>query len=90
MKVNPITREVFTDSGTFIKKLHCPYRINWALIDRLDDKQRLCSVCDRPVLDTATIQDEELLAKVQEDPSTCLTIDLNQSNVIVISNGISI
>ena len=29
MKINPSTKEIFTDTGAFVKRLHCPIHVKW-------------------------------------------------------------
>ena len=29
MKINPSNKELYTDSGTFLKRLHCPISVMW-------------------------------------------------------------
>jgi len=83
MIFNPIRKELFTDSGEFIKKLHCPYRERWDSMTPLDSTSRLCSRCDHAVVDTSTVPDDVLLDMLHQNPNTCLKVDLNQHNLIV-------
>ncbi len=88
MKFNPTTKQVFTNSGELIKQLDCPFRMDWLGMEKASDYHRSCTVCGRSVLDTEKLSDAELLARVQEDPQTCLKIGLNQENVILVSDGL--
>jgi hypothetical protein len=88
MKFNPTTKQVFTNSGELIKKLDCPFRMDWEGMEKASDHHRSCTVCGRAVLDTEKFSDAELLARVKEDPQTCLKIGLNQENVILVSDGL--
>lgn len=89
MKFNPITKEVYTDKGEFIKKLSCPFRMNWNDLEKGHNSvSRKCSNCDHSIVDTEVLSDNELLKMVKQDPETCLKIDLNQNNIKIISNGI--
>lgn len=89
MKFNPITKTVYTDRGKFIKKLECPFRIDWDSLQSSsgNNKLRTCSQCDHKILDTAFYSDSELFDLLQKFPETCLKINLNQNNVKIISNG---
>ena len=89
MKFDPITKEVFTDNGEFIKKLDCPYKMNWDDLEEVNNPiLRNCSICDQSIIDTENISDDELLKMVRHKPDTCIKIDLNQHNIKLISNGI--
>lgn len=84
MKFNPITRNLFTNDDQFVKKLHCPYGVRWDGLARSNaTPNRACSVCQHPILDTATMSDADLLSKLRSEPDTCLKVDLDQSNLIV-------
>jgi hypothetical protein len=88
MKFNPISREVFTDQGEFLKKLDCPFKMDWEAMAISGEAHRKCPVCNHLVVDTEKFNDTELLAFVKEDPKACLKINLNQHNVILITDGL--
>ena len=88
MKFNPISREVFTDQGKFLKKLDCPYQMNWESMAKTAENQRICKVCERSVLDTEKLTDSKLSAILAEDPTTCLKINLDQHNLTLVSDGL--
>lgn len=84
MIFNPITQTLFTNDGQFVKKLHCPYGVRWdGLVEAHGSPHRSCSVCQHPILDTATMSDGELLSKLRSAPDTCLKVELDQSNLTV-------
>lgn len=90
MKFNPITKELFTDSGQFIKRLFCPYKVYWEnlLLNKENPATRFCSHCNHQIIDTAMISDTELLEVLRKDSETCLKVDLNQNNLKIILNVI--
>src|ERR1700760_2617834 len=86
VQFNPNTKKLYTDSGELIKRLHCPLRMRWEQLRRNPiHPHRGCSACERAVLDTADMTDAELLARVQEDPSICLSVSARQANVTIIA-----
>ena len=90
MKFNPTTKEIFTDNGQLIKRLDCPYKMNW---DKLlptngNANTRLCSTCNHQIIDTSALSDTKLFELVQQNPDTCLKVDLYQNNLKIISNAI--
>ena len=87
MKFNPLTKEVYTDQGEFVKTLNCPYQIVWDNLEPANSSSRKCTSCDHLVLDTEALTDDELLKIVRQNPATCLKIDFDQQNVKIISNG---
>lgn len=85
MKLNPITKRLYTDEGEPIKQLHCPYPMSWATLEStVDPSVRRCTVCERGIKDTDGLSDEAVLAIVQDDPSACLKVALGQDNIRVV------
>ncbi len=89
MNFNPITKELFTDKGELIKKLFCPFRMNWNLMEpnSKNMKSRMCSNCDNSILDTSMYNEDELCKLLNQNPDTCLKIDFLQTNIKIITNG---
>jgi hypothetical protein len=84
MKYNPITQELYTDAGIFLKQLHCPLVKTWEQLDPTSNAQaKSCSTCNKPVYDTSLLMDSDLQAMLQSAPETCLKVDLEQSNLII-------
>jgi hypothetical protein len=82
MKFNPYTNRLFTDGGRLIKRLHCPFRLDWSKLGPTDDPAaRRCDICQHAVTDTAQRTEEELLALMAENPQACLKVDLYQDNL---------
>ena len=88
MRFDPITKEVYTNNGEFIKKMDCPYKINWDDLEATNSTSRKCSTCDHLIIDTQYLSDDELLKMVTQNPNTCLKIAYNQHNLRIISNGL--
>jgi hypothetical protein len=82
MKFNPVSQSLFTDEGRLIKRLHCPFKLDWSKLRPTDDPAgRSCSVCQHAVTDTAQRTEAELLALLAANPEACLKVDLNQDNL---------
>lgn len=82
MKFNPNTSELFTDSGDLIKDLHCPLQKQWAQMHRSTaNSHRRCDECSRTVLDTSFMNEDEVLAAVRANSSTCLCVSMRQANI---------
>lgn len=89
MKLNPITRRLYTDEGVLIKQLHCPYRMAWdALVPTDAAAVRRCQKCERPITDTVGMADDDVLAIVRQDPSACLRVSLEQANLRVVCHDV--
>ena len=89
MKFNPLSNELFTDKGTLIKRLSCPLGAKWKNLDPVNgvNDKRLCTACERSVLDTAFYDDDTLLVLLKKHPDTCLKVNLNQHNIKITPNG---
>ena len=88
MKFDPITKEIYTDKNEFVKRMNCPYKINWDNLEGTNSTLRKCVDCDHLIVNTEFLKDEELLIMVRDNPNTCFKIDLNQHNIKIASNGI--
>jgi hypothetical protein len=69
MKFNPITKELRTDTGEFIKKLGCQYKMTWSELEPIQEGVRNCKQCNHSVTDSALYEDQELLDIIQENPN---------------------
>lgn len=87
MKFDPLKRELYTDKGEFIKRMHCPYKVKWSDLEASGAAVRECGNCRHSVMDTEYLSDDELLSIVGRNPDTCLKVDLNQHNIKLIANG---
>jgi hypothetical protein len=88
MKFNPLTKEIYTDNDQFIKKMNCPFKINWDNLEHANSTMRKCENCNHLIVDTEFISDQDILGMVKDKPDTCLKIDLNQKNLKIITNGV--
>lgn len=88
MKFDPLTKDIYTDNGVFVKTMNCPYKMTWDNLEITNSTMRKCKNCDHLIVDTESISDEDLLKIVKQNPETCLKIDLNQHNLKIVSNGI--
>ena len=81
MKYNPATKEIFTNEGQFIKKMNCPEKAEWETMEKgYNDLKRICKICNKSVIDTEFLSDDEMLFLVKKDANTCLRI-ISYTNV---------
>ena len=75
MKYNLTTKEIFTNDGQFIKKMNCPKKADWDTMDKTDNGlKRMCTICNKSVIDTEFLSDDEVLYLAEKDPNICLRI----------------
>jgi hypothetical protein len=81
MKYNPTTKEIFTNEGQFIKKMSCPKKVEWENMEKGEnDLKRMCKICNKSVIDTEFLSDDEVLFLVEKDANSCLRI-ISSTNV---------
>ena len=84
MKINPSTKEIFTDSGEFVKRLHCPIHVKWKKIKKTEVDTIICFERNKTIHDTASLNDTDLVRLINNDPQACLRVNLNQENIKII------
>ena len=94
MQFNPFTNTLLTDDGELIKKLNCPYAVQWEDCTESKDQQeqvkqrnRICQQCQTPILDTRYYSEQELVQKSRSQQTLCLKIDVHQPNISINSQG---
>ena len=85
MKYNPITKTLFTDDNQLLKKMHCPYKMDWNNLESTSQTTRSCTTCQKPIYDAMQLSDNELLDIFKQNPDTCVKIDINS---IIITNHV--
>ena len=84
MIFDPITYELKTNEGLFIKKMKCPKNVrNEDLIRDVHSKHNKCEYCNKRIINTSGLADHELLSIVEKDPKTCLLLEFDQENILV-------
>ena len=68
MKINPSNKELYTDSGTFLKRLQCPVSVMWKNMTENGSNTRACSHCDKTIHDTELLRDAEIEHLLEKDP----------------------
>lgn len=84
MQIDPLTDNLFTDTGRFLKKLHCPLQKTWdALHPTAVPGTRHCADCKNSVHDTAAMTDQDLVDLLEANPHACLKVSFTQANCSV-------
>jgi len=80
------TKELFTDDGSFIKKLNCPYLVKWQHIAKIDGtRDKTCDICQKTIVDTKAMNDQQVVDLMSGDPEACLKVSPNQKNIKVVN-----
>jgi hypothetical protein len=84
MKYNPLTNELFTDTGKLLKKLHCPLSQQWESMTEATSNHKVCNTCSKAVYDTAFLSEANVQELITNDAHACLKVNLNQENLTII------
>ncbi len=89
MKINPITKELFTDEDELITQLYCPNNVRWdeQIVQEGNvgkDLNPLCAECDREIVDASNYRDHEVLQMIRANEKRCIKLNLESGNVKVI------
>ncbi|MFE8423756.1 hypothetical protein ABHQ57_06850 [Tenacibaculum sp. ZH5_bin.1] len=91
MKINIKTKELFTYTGVYIKKLECKYYVEKSYLTKTNNPLTIgnCDICQKEIYNTQNLTDHEVLQLVKENPDTFLYIDLTQENVSITMHRLS-
>jgi len=67
--------QVIDESGTMLKTLSCPRRISDADLENPHHPESRCTHCERDVINTDYLTEAQIIARLKEDPTTCLKIN---------------
>jgi hypothetical protein len=80
MKYNPDTKELYTNKGILIKKMQCPKVVYWEdMLPGKNDLERICSGCNKSVMDVEFLSDDEVLFLLNKRPETCIKVNTKKS-----------
>ena len=66
---------VIDASGHTLKTLSCPRRILDSDLENPHHAESRCAHCDRNVINTDYLTEAQIIARLKEDPTTCLKIN---------------
>ena len=85
MMIDVKTGNLFTDTESFLKRLHCPKHADWdSMAESGLPDVKVCRECARVVHDTSAMTDDDLVQLLERNPAACLKISLTQSNCTVL------
>ena len=85
MIFSPATRTLSSDEGVFIKHIFCEKNVKWNDLAHTDGTaNRLCTICQKQIFDTANCTDRQIIDLVRNDPSICLKISPDQGNIKIV------
>jgi len=88
MKFNPNTKQLFTNEGDLLKRLHCPHGVKWNDLHHSDAIKKYCHFCGKNIIDTQNLDDDAVIAIVIQDEGVCLKLDLNDPAIRIINHNV--
>ena len=67
--------QIIDEQGTVLKTVSCPKRILDSDLESPNASKSLCTQCDRDVINTDYLTEAQIIARLKEDPTTCLKIN---------------
>lgn len=68
-------KKIYSDKGDFLKTIGCPKKVSYSALIRNTAKNMRCCRCNKNVIDTDKIDEEELVNILTKDKDTCLVIN---------------
>lgn len=68
--------ELYSPTGKLLKTLSCPRKVQDDDLKRSANELLTCVACNRSVVDTDYMHEEELIELLEVKPDTCLRINL--------------
>ncbi len=79
MKYKVETKELFTFQGILLKKMQCPVEVKWEEMQPgKNDLEKICTQCNKMVLDIDTLSEEEVSFLLSKNPDICLKINVKK------------
>ena len=67
--------KIYSAQGVLLKTIHCSKKVTYSSLIRKTDTRMLCSTCDKNLLNTDNVSEEELIDTLTKDKDTCLVIN---------------
>jgi hypothetical protein len=89
MKFNPVSNNLYSDDGDFLKTLYCPKNLSRVeLLQSNSPNINYCKLCNETVLDTSSLSDAIVSEILKRDRDQCVLLTLEQDNISVILNDL--
>ena len=67
-------KSIFADDGTFLKTIDCPKNVSDSDLTRISDHEFHCKSCEKQVIATDFLSEQEVIQLLRDTPNTCLKI----------------
>ncbi len=72
--LNIIDKDIYTEKGELIKTIDCPKKVSIKDLRKDKDKSLYCNNCEKTILDTEYMSEDNLIKTLKKDKNTCLKI----------------
>ncbi len=69
-----IDKDIFTEKGELLKTIDCPKKVSLKDLMKNKDKSLYCKNCEKNIIDTEYMSEENLINILKKDKNTCLKI----------------
>lgn len=69
-----IDKDIFTETGELLKTINCPKKVSMKDLIKDKDKSFYCKNCEKNIIDTEYMSEENLINILKKDKNTCLKI----------------
>lgn len=75
MPIRILNDTIYASDGTKLKTLSCPKRVKGSKLQKKLDDHFSCRHCERTIINTDILDEDELIGILRENPDTCLYIN---------------
>jgi len=75
MPIRILNETLYASDGTKLKTLSCPKQVKGSKLQKRNDDHFLCGHCERSIVNTDILEEDELIAILRENPDTCVYIN---------------
>ena len=67
-------KNIFANDGTFLKTIDCPQNVTRSNLAQTSDHEFHCNNCNKTVIETDLLSEQEITRLLRVTPDTCLKI----------------
>ncbi len=76
---------LYSEDGTWLKKIECPKDVQSKALQRSSERTLSCKECSHVVYDTDQMSEEDVVALLKRQPNACIKIHLRNPIFKIIS-----
>lgn len=67
---------IYSSDGKKLKEIYCPRKVSRAELEKRNDGHFNCGSCERHIVNTDFVSEEQLVSLLKTAPETCIYINL--------------